>query len=433
MTRLLNTILFCFLTVTSLDAQIYADIAITHGGVSKGTIRVRLDYDKAPRTCANFIGLATGQRSWIDTSSGTIKTNTPYYNGLKLHRLDHDFVIQGGSPDGTSSNGPGYAFQDEFHSDLRHSSRYILSMANSGANSNGSQFFITLRATPILDDKHSVFGEVINDATYPNSRSIIDDFTNETLYPVNGESPTMDIIMESVTISGSSLSGFDVHSPTHLLPTPKYTVSTHSYDKNAATYTISWDRKANTEYYASYTTDLTVWPFQRYHLSMNDSTNEQFALSSIPTARFFAHMVEVDYSLSPRAPADLASAGKQLTLTLGSSETCTLTFDGAGGGTWSHSGGTTGTLSNVVWTDGAPPTGLFTHTASQARHISLGIIQATFDSPMGTEAWHSINLPTSFHTSTTGWTDGSVVADDPASTTGGTTTLLKRVPFTYIP
>jgi len=151
-------------------------LQFSHGGSLLGTFRARLEYDKAPRTCANFIGLATGQRAWLDETTGAIRNGTPYYDGLKFHRLDHDFVIQGGDPRGNGSGGPGYGFQDEFHSSLRHSGRYILSMANSGTNTNGSQFFITLEDASFLDDKHSVFGEVIDDSSYPNSRALIDSF-----------------------------------------------------------------------------------------------------------------------------------------------------------------------------------------------------------------------------------------------------------------
>ncbi len=111
----------------------------------RGTIRVELFDDKVPNTVANFEKLA---------SDG-------YYDGLVFHRVLDNFMIQGGCPDGTGMGGPGYTFEDEFHPELRHEGPGILSMANSGPNTNGSQFFITHVATPWLDDKHSVFGRVL--------------------------------------------------------------------------------------------------------------------------------------------------------------------------------------------------------------------------------------------------------------------------------
>ena len=112
---------------------------------SRGVIRLELHADKAPQTVANFEKLA-GQG---------------FYNGLKFHRVIPDFMIQTGCPKGTGTGGPGYTFKDEFHKDLKHAGPGVLSMANAGPNTNGSQFFITHVATPWLDGKHSVFGQVI--------------------------------------------------------------------------------------------------------------------------------------------------------------------------------------------------------------------------------------------------------------------------------
>lgn len=123
---------------------------------NKGEIILILHHDKSPGTVANFINLSEGK---IKNSHKPM--NVPYYDGLKFHRVIPDFMIQTGCPNGTGTGDPGYKFDDEFHPELRHNKPGILSMANSGASTNGSQFFITHVATNWLDDKHTVFGEVV--------------------------------------------------------------------------------------------------------------------------------------------------------------------------------------------------------------------------------------------------------------------------------
>jgi peptidyl-prolyl cis-trans isomerase A (cyclophilin A) len=126
-----------------------------------GNIVVRLDEEKAPKTVKNFVGLATGTQEWKDPRSGDAKTGVPLYDGTVFHRVIPDFMIQGGCPLGQGTGGPGYRFKDEFHPDLRHKGPGVLSMANSGPSTNGSQFFITESATPHLDNRHSVFGSTV--------------------------------------------------------------------------------------------------------------------------------------------------------------------------------------------------------------------------------------------------------------------------------
>jgi len=126
---------------------------------SEGSFTVKLFDKEAPNTVANFVGLAEGTREWTDPSTGQKGTGA-FYNGVTFHRVIDGFMIQGGDRLGTGTGGPGYKFGDEFHPTLRHSKPGILSMANAGPNTNGSQFFITLGPTPHLDNRHSVFGEV---------------------------------------------------------------------------------------------------------------------------------------------------------------------------------------------------------------------------------------------------------------------------------
>ena len=126
---------------------------------TEGDFKVRLFDDKAPRTVANFVDLAEGSKEFTDPKTRQ-KTTRPFYDGLTFHRVIDGFMIQGGCPLGNGMGGPGYQFADEFGAGLRHDREGLLSMANSGPNTNGSQFFITLAPTPWLDNKHAIFGEV---------------------------------------------------------------------------------------------------------------------------------------------------------------------------------------------------------------------------------------------------------------------------------
>ena len=127
---------------------------------SQGNIVARLFEKEAPQTVANFIGLAEGTKEFRDAHSSAT-TKRPYYDGLAFHRVIPKFMIQGGCPLGTGTGDAGYKFADEFHASLRHDKPGKLSMANAGPNTNGSQFFITVAPTPWLDNRHAIFGEVV--------------------------------------------------------------------------------------------------------------------------------------------------------------------------------------------------------------------------------------------------------------------------------
>ncbi|MGH9742687.1 MAG: peptidylprolyl isomerase [Candidatus Acidiferrum sp.] len=158
---------------------------------SQGNIVVRLLEKEAPKTVENFIGLAEGTREFTDESTGK-KLTKNFYDGLGFHRVIPQFMIQGGCPQGTGRGGPGYKFADEFHPSLNHSKAGKLSMANSGPGTNGSQFFITVAATPWLDNKHTIFGEVVEGQDVANKISNLPRDSNDR--------PKPPVVMQKVRI-----------------------------------------------------------------------------------------------------------------------------------------------------------------------------------------------------------------------------------------
>jgi peptidyl-prolyl cis-trans isomerase A (cyclophilin A) len=165
-TRSFSSLLCAIVALTWAAAPLAAQSKLkpgvyAHVTTSEGNFTIRLFDKEAPKTVENFVGLAEGTKEWTDPRANQ-KTKKPYYDGLIFHRVIEGFMIQGGDPLGQGTGGPGYQFADEFNSKLRHSKAGILSMANAGPNTNGGQFFITLGPTPHLDDKHSVFGEVVS-------------------------------------------------------------------------------------------------------------------------------------------------------------------------------------------------------------------------------------------------------------------------------
>lgn len=168
------------------DGDLHAVVHTNHGDID-----IEFFEDRAPKTVANFVGLATGKRTWTDPETGEDR-NDPFYDGVAFHRIIEGFMVQGGDPTGTGRGGPGYQFRDEFHDELRHDREGRVSMANAGPDTNGSQFFITLRQTPHLNDKHAVFGQVVDGMDVV--RAIGEVETNANDQPVD------DVVIESVDV-----------------------------------------------------------------------------------------------------------------------------------------------------------------------------------------------------------------------------------------
>jgi peptidyl-prolyl cis-trans isomerase A (cyclophilin A) len=167
---------------------------------SLGDIVVRLEEQRAPSMVKNFVGLATGTQPWKDPKTGAMVTGQGLYDGVRFHRVIPNFMIQCGDPNSRypelasqwGFGNPGYRFPDEFHPELRHDGPGVLSMANSGANTNGAQWFITERATPHLDDKHAVFGRVVS------GQDVVNRIAN--VPTASGNRPHEEVVLQKVTL-----------------------------------------------------------------------------------------------------------------------------------------------------------------------------------------------------------------------------------------
>ncbi len=171
-------------TIATLSTN-YGDIAIT------------LFADHAPKTVANFVGLAEGTKEWKDPKTGQV-SQEKFYDGLAFHRIIPNFMIQGGCPLGTGTGGPGYSFGDEFHPELAFDRPYLLAMANAGPNTNGSQFFITVAPTAWLNRKHTIFGEVADQS----SRDVVDAIA--AVRTGHQDKPVEPVVVQSVIIERQS-------------------------------------------------------------------------------------------------------------------------------------------------------------------------------------------------------------------------------------
>lgn len=163
---------------------------------SEGMITVRLFAKDAPKTVENFVGLATGEKPWTHPGTGEAIKNKPLYDGTIFHRCIKEFMIQGGDPLGRGTGGPGFRFEDEFQSGRRFDRPGLLAMANSGPNTNGSQFFITVIPTTWLNNKHTIFGEVVT------GQDVVDRLANVVPKGPN-DRPKTDVVVNKLTISKS--------------------------------------------------------------------------------------------------------------------------------------------------------------------------------------------------------------------------------------
>lgn len=284
----------------------------------------------------NFMALATGTRPWMEVGSGRVLTR-PFYDGLLFHRVIAGFMIQTGSPNGGGAGGPGYVFPDAFDPALRHDGPGVLSMANSGPNSNGSQFFITVAATPWLDDVHTVFGRVVEG--YAVVQAISQVPTDDL------DQPRETVRLQNVRIRrvGPAAEAFDVHAQ----DLPEVIPDIIRTRRSDGGLTFSFDRPIHADLRLRESTNLNDWSSSALGIDLEPAAAANFQRSTDGLA-WFVSLTRIQYPSSTFAPRSLANRALVLTFN-GGVGTVAIEFDAAGGGVYTFDSGNDGTITGLSW------------------------------------------------------------------------------------
>jgi peptidyl-prolyl cis-trans isomerase A (cyclophilin A) len=336
--------LLCGLYRSHAQDGIYADFQ-----TSMGSFTCRLDYVVAPKAVANFIGLATGQRAWLDLTSGVARTNA-FFEGTTFHRVITNFMIQGGSPNGLGTDGPGYAFVDEFSTSERFNKFGMLAMANSGPDSNGSQFFITVVPTTYLNDVHTIFGQVVGGSNIVYAINSVATDANDK--------PKTNVVIQSVSIRrvGSAAQAFIIGNQGLPVVTNQPLAIAPAGEGTWALSSPTNRRYADNRLYVS--TSLPNWQEQKLGIELSTQVTNRVYRSTEGSQAYY-RLTQIQYADSTLAPKSLQS--RVLTLSLRdvtqSLGTLKITFDAAEGGTYTFTGQNPGTVTQYTW-DQEPYRGL---------------------------------------------------------------------------
>jgi peptidyl-prolyl cis-trans isomerase A (cyclophilin A) len=321
----------CASRVSAQGEGIFADFT-----TSMGSFTCRLEYAIAPKTVANFVGLATGERAWLDLSSGRVRTDG-FYDGVTFHRVIAGFMSQSGSPNGQGTDGPGFAFADEFSASLRHDGFGVLSMANSGPDSNGSQFFITAAATPWLNDLHTVFGRVVGGSNVVHA---INNVATGT-----GEKPLTNVVIHNIGIRrvGAAAQDFDIHAQ-HL---PVVTDLPLQVARAGTNVHLNFFNRVYADNRVYSSTNLAHWTGSDLGIEVAVPTSNSVTRSGVAPAQFF-RVAQIQYASSTFAPRNVLSRTMVLNFH-GGSGIITINFDAVEGGSYTWSLGVPGTVTDYVW------------------------------------------------------------------------------------
>ena len=306
---------------------------------SMGNFSCQLDYTNAPGTVANFIALASGARPWLDLPTGRARTNA-FYNGLLFHRVKTNFMIQGGSPNGLGTDGPGYALTNQFSPKLTFGQFGTLAMANSGPNSDGSQFFITVAPFTSGNSNYTIFGSL------SSGSNVVFAISSVAVDTSNNDRPLTNVVMQQVNIRrvGTAAQAFDINAQglpwVTNIPLRIARVSTN------ISLTLSNRRYADNRLY--FTTNVAgTWTPNLLGVEVPSvSSNTTWRNMSAP--RGFYRMAQVQYASSTWAPKTMN--GKTLTLSAnGWTGAITIVFDNSNGGAFTESGVTSGSILGYSW------------------------------------------------------------------------------------
>ena len=296
-------------TSVHLTAQtngIYADFV-----TSLGTFTCQLDYTNAPKTVANFIGLATGTRAWLDGTSGKVRTNA-FYDGLTFHRVITNFMIQGGSPNGLGTDGPGYAILDEFSPAQKFDGAGVLAMANSGPNTGGSQFFVTVTNTSWLNALHAIFGRVVSGQAVVNAIDLVPTDANNR--------PLTNVVLQHVAIRrvGSAAQAFDSNAQN----LPVVSARPLAMTRAGANVNLIFTNLLFADSSLGISTNLTTWSGSDLGFNMTATTNQTLS-QSLAGSRGFYKLAQTQYPAWPIPSASPGTLKLTLTFTMGLSGTAT--------------------------------------------------------------------------------------------------------------
>ena len=303
---------------------------------SLGTFTCQLSYSNAPKTVANFIGLATGQRPWLDITTGEVRTNG-FYDGLTFHRVISGFMDQCGSRNGLGTDGPGYAFVDEFSSSLNFNAPWVLAMANSGPDSNGSQFFVTVAPFTSGNNVYSVFGRVTSGTNVVAAINHVPTGSNDK--------PLTNVYLQHVEIRrvGAAALAFDINAA----GLPNVTTTPLLLQPGSTNISLLFSNRLYCDNRWYSTTNLNVWSENKLGIDLSAPLTNHVALPLDASAKFF-RFAQISYSSSTRAPKNVL--GRTLTMIFSAGQgTNTIIFNNAGGGSYNLPGAGSGTVTGYTW------------------------------------------------------------------------------------
>ena len=304
---------------------------------SMGSYTCALYYAESPKAVANFIGLATGQRAWLDLPAGAAKTN-PFYNGITFHRVITNFVIQAGSPNGLGTDGPGYAFVDEITNSLQFDGFGVLAMANSGPDSNGSQFFVTVSPQPSLNGRYTIFGSLYGGSNVVSTiNGVATDANNK---------PLTNVYINSINIRriGTTANAFDIASA----GLPLVTNLDLKIAKTGTNVSLAFSNRlyADNRLYSS--SNLFNWTANQLGIETASPVSNTNTQNALAPAQFFL-AAQIQYAGSTFAPKSVFGKTINIFYTSGIIATNTVTFDFSGGGSYVVTGSAPGALSGYSW------------------------------------------------------------------------------------